>query len=79
MTHEDFKEYLSTGYRPDPGICQDGGFLVPGTITANKKGFLPNIYRWVGSRFRNRWLYGKGTYSFNFRETLERMLNEAAK
>ena len=76
MTYDEFKKYLLNGYRPPSETCQDGGYLVPETIMANKKGLLPKLYRWAGSMFSNRWLYRKGTYSFKLKESLEEIVRD---
>ena len=74
MDFNEFKEYLRGQYRPDPGQDEEGGFLVPNVVMADKAGLLAKIYRWVGRLLRNKRLYKKGTYDVDFKAELMQLL-----
>ena len=76
MNHDEFKRYLIGQYHPDPGQTEDGGFLIPNTIMADKTGLIAKAYRWIGRLFRSRWLYEKGTYEYAFRMELLKFLGK---
>ena len=75
MNHNEFEKYLKGQYRPDPGqvgkaiefdsvddyIDEEGGFLVPNIIMANKAGWFAKVYRKLGRILRSTRLYKKGT------------------
>lgn len=77
MTPEEFKTWLRTEYRPPTEVDeQDGGYLVPHYITADKKGWIAAACRWVGYILRNRRIYTLGTYQYDLYAALTRKVKQ---